>query len=75
MNSVLIKSEQKAKTCMFVCVVYVQFAVHLGSVAEKRELITYANSKDPDQPAHPRRLVRIFAVRLHNEGTLLKIYN
>ena len=41
-----------------------------GSAAEKRDLRTYANSKYPDQTAH---LVRIFAVRLHNIGCLLKI--
>ena len=41
--------------------------------AEKRDLRTYANSEDPDQTAHPRSLVRTFAVRLHNIGTLLKI--
>ena len=42
--------------------------------AEKIDIRTYANSKDPDHPAHPRSPVRVFAVRLHNIGTLLKIY-
>ena len=41
--------------------------------AGKRDLKTYAKSKDPDQTVHPRSLVRIFAVRPHNMGTLLKI--
>ena len=36
-----------------------------GPVAEKRDLRTYANSEDPVQPGHPRRLVRFFAVRLY----------
>ena len=44
-----------------------------GSVAEKRDLRTYANSEDPDQTVHLRSLVRIFTVCLHNIGTLLKI--
>ena len=42
--------------------------------AEKRDLRTHANSKDADQSAHPHSLDRIFAVRLHNSGTVLKIY-
>ena len=36
--------------------------------AEKLDIRTYANSKDPDHPAHPRSPVRVFAVRLHNIG-------
>ena len=54
-----------------------------GPAAEKRDLSTYANSedsihstytnsKDPDQPVHPRSLVRIFGLHLHSIGTLLK---
>ena len=38
-----------------------------GSVAEKKDLRTYANNKEPD----PRSLVWIFAIRIHNIGTLL----
>ena len=34
-----------------------------GPAAEKRDLRTYANSEDPDQPVHSRSLVRIFAYR------------
>ena len=41
--------------------------------AEKKDLRTYANSEDPDQPALSRSLARIFVVRLHNIGTLSKI--
>ena len=37
-----------------------------GRAAFKRDLRTYTSSEDPDQPAHPLRLFRIFAVRLHN---------
>ena len=44
-----------------------------GPMAEKRKLRTYANSEDPDQTAHPRSLVRIFAADLPNIETLLKI--
>ena len=44
-----------------------------GLAAEKKGLRTYANIVDPDQTAHPRSLVRIFAVRLHSIVTLLKI--
>ena len=43
-----------------------------GPAAEKRDLRTFGNSEDPDQPAHARSLVRIFAVHLHNRWTLLK---
>ena len=39
-----------------------------GPSAEKRALRTYSNSKNPDQPAQPRSLVRIFSVRLHITG-------
>ena len=34
--------------------------------AVERDLRTYANSGDPDQTAHSRSLVWIFAVSLHN---------
>ena len=44
-----------------------------GPSAEKRDLLTDANSEEPNKPAHSRSLVRIFAVRLHNTGALLKI--
>ena len=44
-----------------------------GPAAEKRDLRSYTNSEDQEQPAHPRSLVWISAVRLHNIGTLLKI--
>ena len=47
--------------------------LNVGWRLRKRGLRTYANSEDPDQTAHPRSLVRIFAVRLHSIGTLLKI--
>ena len=43
-----------------------------GPMAEKWDLRTYANTEDPDQPAHPRSLVRIIVVRLHNIGIFLK---
>ena len=43
-----------------------------GGGAEERYLKTYAYS-DQDQPVHPRSLVLIFAVRLHDIGILLKI--
>ena len=46
-----------------------------GPAAEKKDLRTYANSKDPDQPVHLCSLVRIFAVHLHTIGTLLKIWD
>ena len=42
-------------------------------MAEKRDHRTYAESEDPDQPAHPRSLVRSFTVRLNNIGIVLKI--
>ena len=45
----------------------------LGLATEKRDLRTYANSEDPDQPAHPLNLGGFFAVPLHNIWTLLKI--
>ena len=54
---------------------YIQYSKLYGPAAEKRDLRTYANSENPDQPAHLRSLVRIFAVRLHNIGTLLKTLN
>ena len=41
-----------------------------GPAAEKEDLRIYAKSEDTDQPAYPRSLVRIFADRLHNIGTL-----
>ena len=44
-----------------------------GPAAVKKDIGTYANSEDPDQPAHPRSLVRIFTVRLHNIWTVLRI--
>ena len=44
-----------------------------GLATEKRDLRTYANSEDPDQPAHPLSLGGFFAVPLHNIWTLLKI--
>ena len=44
-----------------------------GPLGEKRDLRTYANSKDPNQPAFPISPIRILAVHLHNIGTLLKI--
>ena len=43
--------------------------------AVKRDLRTYVNSENPDQPVHARSLVRIFAAHLHNIGTLMKIQN
>ena len=49
------------------------YSKHFTCEPEKRDLRTYANSEDPDQPAHLRGLVRIFAIRLHNIGTLLKL--
>ena len=44
-----------------------------GPAAEERDLRTYTNSNDPDQPAHARSLVRIIAIRHHNIEALLKI--
>ena len=55
------------------CFVIVAFLCHLhifGPAAEKTDLRTNANSEYPDQPVHPRSLVRILAVRLHNKETL-----
>ena len=56
-----------------VCQMYMYLLVTYGLAAEKRDLRTYANSEDPDQSVHTHSLVRIFAVCLHNIGTLLKI--
>ena len=56
-----------------VFVVYRNIFYSLASAAEEKVLRTYSNSEDTDQSAHPRSLVRIFAVRLHNIGTLLKV--
>ena len=47
-------------------IVYGIYILTYWPVAEKMDLRTYANSEDPDQPAHPQRLIRIFAVRPHN---------
>ena len=40
----------------------------LPTAAEKKDLRTYANSKDLDQPVHPCSVVRILTVHLHNTG-------
>ena len=50
-----------------------QKLVFYGLANKKRELRTFANSEGPDQPAHPRSLIRTFALRLHNIGRLLKV--
>ena len=42
-------------------------------MAEKKALRTYASSETQDQPAHPRSLVRIFAVPLNNIGDVQEI--
>ena len=34
----------------------------LGRAMQKHDR-AYADSKDPDQPAHPRSLIRVFIVR------------
>ena len=36
----------------------------------KEYMMTYANSEEPDQTAHPLTLIRAFAVRKHNNWTL-----
>ena len=61
---------------LFVCLFSdnaLNYLKHCTCEPEKRDLRTYANSEDPDQPAHLRSLVRIFAIRLHNIGILLKL--
>ena len=55
-----------------VCGLILVFLVSYGPEAEGRDFRKYANTEDPDHPAHPRSLVSIFAVRLHKIRTLLK---
>ena len=47
---------------------YFQFGLSWGGLRieprhEKIYVLSYANNKDADQPAHPRRLISAFAVR------------
>ena len=37
-------------------------------ILKKWPINTYAENEGPDQPAHPRSLIRAFAVRLQNHG-------
>ena len=56
--------------CVCMCVSLLSKFIPLriyGPAAGISDLRTYANSEDSDQPGHPRSLVRIIAVRLHNE--------
>ena len=40
----------------------------------KRVFPAYADSEDPDQPAHPRSLVRAFTVRQQNHWILQNVW-
>ena len=48
------------------------FTVKLGHAMQKR-VQAYADSEGPDQPAHPRSLIRAFGVRQQNHWILQNI--
>ena len=60
-------------TCIYSAFVLTHAKIIFGPGLRKRNLRTYANSEYTDQPAHPRSPIRIFAVHLHNIGTLSKM--